>query len=157
MSVADYCRRQTYTAERGLSAREAARRMQEVGVGSLIVVDGALPVGVVTDRDIALKVLCGRLDPDAVQVDELMEGPPVCVRENAPLGDAARTLRASALRRLPVVDDEGQLVGIITSDDLLALIAEEISGVAQVALAHPPKTPVPLEEVRRESEISRLE
>ena len=66
-------------------------------------------------------------------------------------------MKRLGVQHLVVVDEEGQLVGVITSDDLLALIAEEISGVAQVALAHPPKTPVPLEEIRRESEISRSE
>ncbi len=157
MPVADYCRHQPYTAQAGSSAREAAQRMKEVGVGSLIVVDGVLPVGMLTDRDIALKVLCGRLDPDAVQVGELMQGPPVCVRENAPLAEAARTMRTCGLRRLPVVNEDGNLVGIITSDDLLVLIAEELSGVAQVAAAHPPKAPVPLQEIRREAEISRSE
>ena len=157
MSVAEYCRRRPYTAQRTLSAREAAAKMKEAGVGSLVVIDGKLPVGIITDRDIALKVLCGKLDPDAVEVGSLREGPLVCVREQASLAEAVDRLRVHLVRRLPVVDANGHLVGIITSDDLLALIAEEIEGVAQAAMAHPPKAPVPLEEIRRESEISRSE
>ena len=139
MSVRDHCRRDACTATSDESIREAAKRMDARGVGSLVVVDAQQrPIGMLTDRDIVMRVLRRRRDPDSVQVGAVMQPEPTVVREDAPLDVAVRAMRRDTVRRLPVVDDSGRLVGILTVDDALQLLASELSGVAQAVRAQFP-------------------
>jgi CBS domain-containing protein len=132
MAVGDFCRRKPCTASADESIREAAKRMDARGVGSLVVVDAeGKPVGMLTDRDIVLRVLRRRLDPDATTVGSvLQQGELSRVREAAPLELAIRRMRSDAVRRIPVVDDAGRLVGILTADDVLQLASSELAGLA---------------------------
>jgi CBS domain-containing protein len=135
VSVAEYCRRDPQCASASESVRAAARRMDAAGVGCLVVVDERRrPRGVLTDRDVALAVLCRGVDPDATTAGELLEGDVVSVTARAPLAVAIRMLRLHAIRRLPVVDARsGELVGIFTADDVMQLVAAELGAVAEVA------------------------
>jgi CBS domain-containing protein len=154
MAVADYCQRRVVTAGADLSAREAAQRMEQEGVGTLIITKDERPIGLLSDRDLALGVLCERLDPGAVQIGELMRKPPVTVTEDTPVGRVVQTLRVHALRRLPVVNAGGKLVGIIAIDDLIGLLGHEISGLAEAVRSQQPH--VQSGEERRET-IDRSE
>ncbi len=132
MAVRDFCRRSPCTATPDESIREAAKRMDARGVGSLVVVDAeGKPVGMLTDRDIVMRVLRRRLDPDETTVGSVMQGEVSHVREAAPLEVAVRRMRSDAVRRIPVVDDSGKLAGILTSDDVLQLAASELAGVSE--------------------------
>jgi CBS domain-containing protein len=135
MPVSDYCRSDPATATPDESVQEAAKRMEAANAGCLVVVDAERrPVGLLTDRDVALGVLRGRLDPTTARVSELMHEPVVTVTEHAPLQVAARFMRQNALRRVPVVDNaSGELRGIVAADDLVQLIASELGLVADVA------------------------
>jgi CBS domain-containing protein len=130
MAVGEYCRRSLVTAGPGVSVREAARIMAREGVGTVIVIDRDEPVGILTDRDIALRVLVEQLDAEAVPIKDLMRKPVVTVREDTTLSAVVRALRAHAVRRLPVVDRRGKLIGVIASDDLVGLIGQEVAGLA---------------------------
>ena len=139
MPVGDFCRREPCTATPDESIREAAKRMDARGVGSLVVVDAeGKPVGMLTDRDLVMRGLRRRRNPDATTVAELMQGEVSRVRETAPLEVAIRRMRSDAVRRIPVVDDAGRLVGILAADDVLQLASSELAGVAEAIRAQFP-------------------
>lgn len=138
MPIGDYCQRDVRTIDAGETLREAARRMAEEGVGSLVVLQGRHPRGVLTDRDIALRVLRAGADPDTTTTLEAVAADPVVMHETSPLRAASAVMRRTALRRLPVVDAGGELTGVIAFDDLLRLVAKEVSGVADVVAAQAP-------------------
>jgi CBS domain-containing protein len=143
MPIGDYCQRDVRTIAAGEMLREAAKRMAEEGVGSLVVLQGRHPRGVLTDRDIALRVLRAGADPDTTTALEAVGGDPIVVHDTSPLRAASAVMRRTALRRLPVVDAEGELVGVIALDDLLRLVAKEVSGVADVVAAQAPSGSTP--------------
>jgi len=130
MSIREYCRSDVVTVAPTTSGAEAAARMEQEGVGCVVIQDEGRPVGLLTDRDLALAVLCDRRNPEQTSVSDFVEDEPVSVRDDAPLAEAARTLRRHAVRRLPVVDGAGQLVGLVTADDLTGLVVGELSGLS---------------------------
>jgi len=131
MPIGAYARRTAHTASPEDTARAAAQRMEKEGIGCLVVVEDERPVGILTDRDLALRLLREKLDAGAVRVRELMRAPVVTICGEESLEVALRTLRTAAVRRLPVVDAEGKLVGILTADDLLRLVATELGDLAE--------------------------
>lgn len=142
MPVGRYCHQRVRTASRDETARAAAQQMGHENVGCLVVTDNDRPVGMVTDRDIALHVLRGNLDAEKVRVAEVMEGPVVTVASDAPLAEALRRLRGARVRRLAVVDGEQKIVGLLAADDLLRLVATELGDLAEalrVQLSGEPK------------------
>jgi CBS domain-containing protein len=147
MPVADYCQRDVRTIDVEATLREAAQRMAEEGVGSLVAVQREHPRALLTDRDLALLVLREGLDPDVVRVGDALSHDPVVVHADAPLRAAAALMRRRAVRRLPVVDERQRLVGVIAFDDLLGLVARELSGIADAVAAQSP-SPRPPERAR---------
>jgi CBS domain-containing protein len=126
VSVGRICLREVDLAQPGESAIEAACRMRDRRVGTLVVVDGAgRPVGLVTDRDLALRVVATGADPRVISVREVMTPHPRTVSEGTAIESALAVMRSGVLRRLPVVNDRGELVGILSLDDVLDLLAEE--------------------------------
>lgn len=153
MSVKSYCRGELWEIRRDRTVREAAVLMDHENVGCLVVVEGGEPIGILTDRDVALDVLRSKRDPDALRVDEIMRRPVVTIPEDAPLRGAIDRMRSEGVRRLPVVDAQGRVTGIITSDDLAVLLGRELGQLAGPIAAQLP-SPVPsLEEKRREQAI----
>jgi len=132
MTVGEFCNRQVVIArpEEGVTA--AARRMRDFHVGTLVVVDEQdgrrRPVGVVTDRDLVMRVLAqeGRA-AGATVVGEVMTSRLVTAEEAEDVVDALKKMRALGVRRLPVVNDSGGLEGILAFDDLVGLVAEQLS------------------------------
>jgi CBS domain-containing protein len=118
------------------TALEAARLMAERRVGALVVTTpDARPIGIVTDRDLVTRVLAARLDPGATPVRSVMSAPLVTARAGST--DHAVRMGLEGVRRLPLVDDAGRLVGIVSLDDLLAIHAHRLGCLAQVvARAH---------------------
>ncbi len=136
MPVGELCTRQTVVVARGTSLVDAARLMREYHVGDLVVTertDGKRrPVGIITDRDIVMEVLAQGLDPARLSVEDIMTSDPVTVHEQDGLFETMRIMRAKGIRRIPVVDDEGALAGIVAVDDLIELLADELSLIAKV-------------------------
>ncbi len=116
-----------------MSVRDAAKRMAEEGVGCLVVVDrqGAL-IGVVTDRDLVVRVLAPGEDPDTTSVAEAMTSSPATITEGAGIEDAASRMREAHVRRLPVVDAKGHVVGVLSLDDVLSALGRQVSDLAAV-------------------------
>jgi signal-transduction protein with cAMP-binding, CBS, and nucleotidyltransferase domain len=135
MSVGRISSRVVVTISRRETVRTAARRMAENGVGTVVVVeaDGVLEAcGIVTDRDIAVRCVAGHLDPDRATVATIMTSPVDSVDESMPIDEAVERMAASATRRLVVTGDRHQLVGILSLDDVLGVIAEEAQSVGRL-------------------------
>ena len=130
MPVGTYCKRPAVTVGPDETARAAAELLDRENLGCLIVAEKNRPVGIVTDRDLALELLTKRLDPGAVRVKEIAVPRPITVEEDAPVAEAAQIIRRHGLRRLPVVDKKGELVGVIAADDLMQLVVGELVGLA---------------------------
>ena len=122
------------TISRSNSVIEAARLMESADVGSVPVVDGGTPVGILTDRDIAIRVVAHGMDPSGTQVGEIATAQPYYVHPEQDLDEALELMAYRKVRRLPVVDD-GQLVGMLAQADVVheakekkaAQVIEEIS------------------------------
>ena len=138
MSIGDYCEQPAATVRAGETVRAAAQRMKLAGVGTLIVVEGDRPVGIVSDRDLVLGALCERLDAGALRVEEVASRPLVTIHRDAPVREAIRVMKRRAIRRLPVVDDKGALVGIASADDLTTLAVGELSALSAANAAQTP-------------------
>jgi len=134
MAIGEICSREVVFIARSESCAQAARLMRENHVGSLVVVakPGApgMPVGMITDRDLAVGVMALGLDPEKILVEAVMRPRIALARETEGLGRAIALMRAEGVRRLPVVDADGNLVGILAADDLIELFADELSGLA---------------------------
>jgi CBS domain-containing protein len=113
---------------------EAARTMLESHVGSLIVVDGGgkggKPIGILTDRDIVRGQLRLAADLFCLTVGDVMSADPLIIRATTGMTEAIVAMRARVVRRAPVVDGFGNLLGIITLDDLLPAVARELEELA---------------------------
>ena len=135
MNAGELCSREVVVAYRDTPLVEAARLMREHHVGSLIVVVDRLservPVGILTDRDIVVAVVAKALDARALAVGDVMAPDLLTVREKDGIQDALRLMREKGVRRVPVLTHSGALAGILTIDDLLELMAEEIGDFAR--------------------------
>ena len=141
MAIGEICSREVVFIARNESCAQAARLMREHHVGSLVVLRDAspprVPVGVITDRDLAVGVMALGLDPEKTLVEAVMRPQLDQVREDEGIGRAVALMRAAGVRRLPVVDGAGALVGLLAADDLIELFAEEMSGLAAVVAQAP--------------------
>lgn len=138
MTVGKVAQRNVVTASRDQSAGNLATVMLEEGVGSVIIQEEGRPVGIVTDRDLAMKVLEPRADPRDVTAAEIMTENPTTVEIDDGIFEATRKMLEAEVRRLPVVDADGAIKGIVTLDDFLVLFTDELSGLAGVVEAESP-------------------
>lgn len=133
MTVGRICMREVDLAEPYESVYVAAQRMHARKVGTLVVVDPQQqPVGIITDRDLTVRVLAQCLDPVETTVGDVMTRHPKTVSENEPIEQALAVMRSGPFRRVPVVDRRGALVGVLSLDDVLDLLSEEFSQIGQL-------------------------
>lgn len=118
MKVKDYMSTPVVTVPSVTPVRDAARQMDFSGVGCLVVVDAGRMVGVITDRDLALRALARDLPGDTTQVRQVMSRAVISVAADDDIDAAVAAFRRNAVRRLPVVVDDA-VVGMVTVDDLL--------------------------------------
>lgn len=133
-TVGEACTRTVSVAHAHEPVLEIAHRMRDYHVGCLIVVEetprGRIPVGVVTDRDLVLGVLATHLHAaEGMAVREVMSADLISVREDASLTDALALMRGEGVRRVPVLDNGGVLLGLLALDDVLCLLAEQLQDV----------------------------
>lgn len=126
MKVGEYCKRAVVAINGKADAAAAAQLMRNEHVGFLIVYrDGdelQRPVGVLTDRDLVLAVMARDVDAHAVTVEDVMTRQPLIAAENDELSDLLQAMRLAGIRRVPVVDVRGALIGIIAIDDAIDII-----------------------------------
>lgn len=134
MNAGDICNRTVTIAERGMPLTEAAQLMRERHVGCLVVVDeigaGRIVVGMLTDRDIVTSVVAKALDPAQLVVGDVMSVDVITALKDDSIQDMLSEMRRKGLRRLPVVTPHGVLVGLVTLDDLLPIMAEYLHDMA---------------------------
>jgi CBS domain-containing protein len=136
MSAGEYCNREVVVAEPGTPVLEAAKLMRQHHVGTLVIVDspanGAKPVGIITDRDIVIEVVAAEAEAGSLTASDIMSREIKTVQEETKLMDAIATMRAKGVRRLPVTDAKGRLVGILSVDDVLELVAEQLEDLVKL-------------------------
>ena len=138
MRIDEICTREVVTCERRASAADIAQLMREHHVGTLVVTQPQpeqpmpAPVGIITDRDLVVQVLARRVDADTVAAEDMMAEPRT-VKVTETVYDAIWQMRRYGIRRLPVVDEHGGLFGIVTADDLVQYVAEELTQLARVS------------------------
>ncbi len=136
MTIGKVCNREVVFIHAQASVPEAARLMREYHVGDLVVIKEKtgkrVPVGIITDRDIVLEVIAEGVSMDDVSVGDIMSNHLVTARENDGLLDTIKVMRAKGVRRLPVVNDDNELVGILSVDDLIDLFSEQIGDLARL-------------------------
>jgi CBS domain-containing protein len=139
MPVSSVARQQSelVTVSPDAPVQEVADLMHREGVGSIIVVRENEPVGIVTDRDLALDIIPEGRDFAGMTARDVMARDPVTVNANEGVLEACRLMRERSIRRLPVVED-GELVGIVTLDDLIVLLDDEMSDLSEVIRAESP-------------------
>lgn len=137
MPIEEMARTDVVTASPDTTAETLAGMMDEDSVGSVVIVGDGGPLGIVTDRDIALEVAAAGADPTAVTATDVMHEDLFTVEAEEGIYDVLEEMRAVGVRRVPVVDDGG-LVGIVTLDDLVVLLASEFDNVADVIQAGAP-------------------
>lgn len=133
MPIGEICNRDVVTVQRNDTVLQAAKLMRQHHVGDLLAVeelDGRrIPVGIVTDRDLVVEIVAPELDSTVITVGDIMVTKLVTVKESSGVFEAIQCMRKKGIRRLPVVDDNGSLVGIVTLDGLLALMANELNAL----------------------------
>ena len=141
MSIGRICVREVDTASPDESVAVAAERMHQRAVGTLVVVNNTdHVVGMVTDRDLVSRVLAKGRSPTETSVREVMTLAPKTVSEWTPIESALLTMRTGKFRRIPVVDHDNKLVGLISLDDILMLLAEEFSQVGRLLKCETPRS-----------------
>jgi CBS domain-containing protein len=133
-----------------MTVRAAAELMREHHVGALVVVDEPegrpTPVGMLTDRDLTVGIVAKGLDADLLRVDEVMSANVLTAQQTDGVSQTIERMHAKGVRRVPVVDARGALVGIVTADDFVDLLAEEMTALARMIAR----------EQRREAEIRKV-
>lgn len=128
MHAGEICNREVVVIDTDSSIVEAAQVMREYHVGDVVVVSEKYgkqsPIGILTDRDIALEIVARGTDPEAVRVGDAMSFELVTVDENDDLMHIIEIMRDHGVRRVPVVDADQVLIGILSVDDVLDLISE---------------------------------
>lgn len=125
------------TAQPDTSVRRVTRLMDEEGIGDVIVTENERPVGILTDRDIALAVP-EHDDVQSLPAEALMTEDPITIHGDAEAVELPARMAEGRVRRIPVVNDEGVLTGICTLDDVVAVAGEELKDVATVIEAQSP-------------------
>lgn len=137
MTVGKICNRDVIVTRAEDTIQAVAQLMREYHIGDVVVVerrnDLLVPIGIVTDRDVVVEVIATGVAPDAVSVGDIMSYELVTAHENDSLWDTLQRMRVNAVRRVPVIDEQDALVGILTLDDLLELLSGELVDLARVA------------------------
>jgi CBS domain-containing protein len=135
--IGNSCVRTVATVTKDSTVAHAATLMRKHHIGALVMVDDSnganKPVGMVTDRDIAIEVVAAGLAPETVKIGEIVQRPIATVSEDADWAETARLMSVNGVRRMPVVDAAGRLIGIVSFDDLLLQVVGPLVAIADLA------------------------
>ncbi len=138
MPIQDLARSDVVTASKETAVAALAEQMADERVGSVVIAEDKKPVGIVTDRDLALRCVAEEADPTELTAENVMTEDVHTVEQDAGFYDAVGRMSENGIRRLPVTDDDNTLVGILTTDDLEELLADEHNELADVIRAQRP-------------------
>jgi len=131
MALDQVIRRPTETLPPTATCTECAAVMRAQNIGAIVVSQDGHPLGIVTDRDLVTRVLAEGRDPTSVKLGDIMSPDPAFLSDRRSIDEAVATMRELGVRRLPVVDDEGKLEGMLSMDDLLMLIAGQVRDLGE--------------------------
>jgi CBS domain-containing protein len=136
MRVGEYCNREVVVVEEEKSVTEAAAVMRQYHVGDVVICKARygkqIPVGIITDRDIALEIVAKGSDPESIRVGDAMSFDLTTVSEHDDLMHVIEVMRDKGIRRVPVIDADEALVGILTVDDIVDLLSEVLVDLAHL-------------------------
>lgn len=136
MNIGEVCSREVYIFKAEEPLSNAVAEMMKRHIGAIVVVetepDRVRPVGIVTDRDVIRGQISLKKELSTLTLGEVMTSAPLTVTEATGIPEAIERMRARGVRRAPVVNDSGDLVGIVSLDDLLPLVAEELDALARL-------------------------
>jgi CBS domain-containing protein len=131
MSLQKFCERPVVTVSLEQNIVEACRLMREKNVGCLVAVEGEKLRGILTDRDIALKVTAEKKDPQQTKVRDIMTANPTRIVVSKTLHDLTALMHTHHVRRVPIMDGADKVLGMVTLDDLLILLGQELADIGQ--------------------------
>lgn len=136
MTIGAICNREVITIQRDSTVLHAAILMRQHHTGDVVVVEDckgkSIPVGIVTDRDVVVELVATELDCNVITTGDIMTANLSTVQESTGIFEAIQLMAAKGVRRLPVVDDIGGLVGIVSLDDLLLLLSKELEALTKL-------------------------
>lgn len=136
MPISDICNTKVVTARKDTSIAEVARLMRESHVGCVVVVDevkgSTVPVGLITDRDLVLEIIAAEADPGKLSAQDIVIHNVIVADEDDGILETLHSMRKHGVRRIPVVNGNGALVGIVSADDMIELIAEEMKELGKM-------------------------
>ena len=136
MFAGEYCNRNVSIIGRGDSIVKAAKLMREHHVGDLLVVESRngerAPVGIITDRDIVVEVIAEEADMETITIEDVMSYKLIIAHEKDDLMSTIKRMRVNGIRRIPIVNQAGGLVGILSTDDILDIITEQLMDIDQI-------------------------
>jgi len=141
-NIGEICSREVVVATRDTTVAAAAQLMRHHHVGTLVVCETAngsrrIPLGIVTDRDIVIEVVAPELRADTITLGDIMDPEFVTARETEGVVQTLEIMRYKGVRRLPITGPDGELVGIASIDDLLGVLAEELTDIAKILARGP--------------------
>jgi len=131
MSLDAIIQRPARTLPPTATCADAARLMRDENVGAVVVANGREPVGIVTDRDLAVRVVAEQRAPADVPLASIMSTHPAFLARRRTLDEVIATMRQLGVRRLPVVDDAGNLDGVLSLDDVLMLLSRQLGELGE--------------------------
>lgn len=136
MTISAICNREVITVQHDATILHAATLMRQYHVGDVVVIENrknkTVPVGIVTDRDIVIELVATELDCKVITVGDIVISKLTVIKDSAGVFEAIQLMADKGIRRLPVVDDDGGLIGIITLDDLLLLLSKELAALSKL-------------------------
>jgi len=131
MSLQTYCHKPVVRISPETNIAEACQLMEQNNIGCLIAERDGRLCGIVTDRDIALRVTGARRDPDKTKVKDIMTPDPIRISVDKDLHHLTAMMHAYHVRRVPIVNGFDTTVGIVTLDDLIAQLGDEMSDIGK--------------------------
>lgn len=140
MTIGKICNREVITVLEDATVQHVASLMRQYHVGDVVVIENTsknhknktVPIGIVTDRDLVVEVVATELDCKVITVGDIMLKKLAMVKESMGILEAVSLMSGKGIRRLPVVDDSGNLLGIVTLDDVLLLLAKELGALSKL-------------------------
>jgi signal-transduction protein with cAMP-binding, CBS, and nucleotidyltransferase domain len=132
MGVVKCCREQVVAVSPDTPTTDIARTMGDKNVGSVVVISGdSKPLGILTDRDLVTRVLAQEKNPGEVRAEGIMTRDVVTFHDSMGIYEAIQKMTDVGIRRMPIVDDGGRLIGIVTMDDIVRMLGEEMAAIAK--------------------------
>ncbi len=131
------CQKNVVCVSKDTLVSEAAKLMRDHHIGDVVVVEErggrSLPIGIVTDRDLTLEVLCETSDSGGIAVADVMVRSLAVAEEKDDMAQLIKIMKEQGVARLPIVDEAGELVGIVTARKLLQVLTQELTAVLSIA------------------------